>query len=153
MLAAFLIGLFLVDIRGIQPASFCFSLPAENSRPGADHLPVPRHPPSPAAVQDPPGDAAGRSAFRSRRYSTVCSPWWWGGCWACRSGCARWWPGFTVGYLTYDLTHYATHHFPMRSGIGRYLKRYHMMHHYKTPDQRFGVSSPLWDIVYGTGGE
>jgi len=58
--------------------------------------------------------------------------------------------GFTLGYLVYDLTHYATHHFAMRSGILRYLKRYHMMHHYKTPDQRFGVSSPLWDIVYRT---
>jgi sterol desaturase/sphingolipid hydroxylase (fatty acid hydroxylase superfamily) len=58
--------------------------------------------------------------------------------------------GFTIGYLTYDLTHYATHHFPMRSGVGRFLKRYHMMHHYKTPDQRFGVSSPLWDLVFGT---
>lgn len=58
--------------------------------------------------------------------------------------------GFTIGYLTYDLTHYATHHFPMRSGIGKYLKRYHMQHHYKTPDARFGVSSPLWDIVFGT---
>lgn len=58
--------------------------------------------------------------------------------------------GFTLGYLAYDLTHYATHHFPMRSGIGKYLKRYHMMHHYKTPDQRFGVSSPLWDLVFHT---
>jgi sterol desaturase/sphingolipid hydroxylase (fatty acid hydroxylase superfamily) len=58
--------------------------------------------------------------------------------------------GFTLGYLTYDLTHYATHHFAMRSGWLKYLKRYHMMHHYKTPEQRFGVSSPLWDIVFGT---
>jgi sterol desaturase/sphingolipid hydroxylase (fatty acid hydroxylase superfamily) len=58
--------------------------------------------------------------------------------------------GFTIGYLAYDLTHYATHHFPMRRGIFRFLKRYHMMHHYKTPDQRFGVSSPLWDLVFGT---
>lgn len=58
--------------------------------------------------------------------------------------------GFTIGYLTYDLTHYATHHFPMRRGIFKYLKRYHMQHHYKTPEQRFGVSSPLWDIVFGT---
>jgi sterol desaturase/sphingolipid hydroxylase (fatty acid hydroxylase superfamily) len=58
--------------------------------------------------------------------------------------------GFLVGYLFYDLTHYATHHFPMRSGAAKYLKRYHMQHHYKTPNQRFGVSSPLWDIVFGT---
>jgi sterol desaturase/sphingolipid hydroxylase (fatty acid hydroxylase superfamily) len=25
-----------------------------------------------------------------------------------------------------------------------------MQHHYKTPDARFGVSSPLWDFVFGT---
>lgn len=58
--------------------------------------------------------------------------------------------GFTIGYLAYDLTHYATHHFPMRSGIFKYLKRYHMMHHFKTPEKRFGVSSPLWDYVFQT---
>ncbi len=58
--------------------------------------------------------------------------------------------GFTLGYLTYDLMHYATHHFPMRWGVFKYLKRHHMLHHYKTPDQRFGVSSPFWDWVYGT---
>jgi sterol desaturase/sphingolipid hydroxylase (fatty acid hydroxylase superfamily) len=58
--------------------------------------------------------------------------------------------GFTIGYLTYDLMHYATHHFPMRWGVFKYLKRHHMLHHYKTPDQRFGVSSPFWDWVYGT---
>lgn len=58
--------------------------------------------------------------------------------------------GFTVGYVAYDMIHYATHHFPMRWGVFRYLKRHHMLHHYKTPDKRFGVSSPLWDWVYGT---
>lgn len=58
--------------------------------------------------------------------------------------------GFGVGYLAYDLIHYATHHFAMRGRLARYLKRYHMLHHYKTPDARFGVSSPLWDFVFGT---
>jgi sterol desaturase/sphingolipid hydroxylase (fatty acid hydroxylase superfamily) len=58
--------------------------------------------------------------------------------------------GFVTGYLIYDMTHYATHHFPMRRGIWKFLKRYHMLHHYKTPGRRFGVSSPLWDIVFGT---
>lgn len=58
--------------------------------------------------------------------------------------------GLLAGYLIYDLTHYATHHFPMRRGVLKFLKRYHMQHHYKTPNQRFGVSSPLWDWVFGT---
>ncbi len=58
--------------------------------------------------------------------------------------------GFILGYLVYDMIHYATHHFPMRSGYLRFLKRYHMQHHFKTPEKRFGVSSPLWDKVFGT---
>lgn len=57
---------------------------------------------------------------------------------------------FIFGYLAYDLTHYATHHFPMRQGYAKFIKRYHMQHHYKTPNQRFGVSSPLWDMVFKT---
>ena len=61
--------------------------------------------------------------------------------------------GFLAGYLVYDLTHYATHHFPMRSGYAKYLKRYHMQHHYKDPATRFGVSSPVWDWVFRTQGE
>ena len=69
-------------------------------------------------------------------------------------GIHQWiWPiysGLVIGYLAYDLTHYATHHFRMRQGILKFLKRYHMQHHYKTPNQRFGVSSPLWDMVFGT---
>ena len=58
--------------------------------------------------------------------------------------------GFIFGYLAYDLTHYATHHWPMRSSVAKYLKRYHMMHHFKTPSARYGVSSPIWDVVFRT---
>lgn len=69
-------------------------------------------------------------------------------------GLTHWlWPvmsGFIVGYLCYDLIHYATHHFAMRNGIWKALKRYHMQHHYKTPDARYGVSSPLWDVIFST---
>jgi sterol desaturase/sphingolipid hydroxylase (fatty acid hydroxylase superfamily) len=58
--------------------------------------------------------------------------------------------GFMVGYLAYDLIHYATHHFTMRSGPAKFLKRYHMAHHFKSPRTRYGVSSPLWDYVFRT---
>jgi dihydroceramide fatty acyl 2-hydroxylase len=60
--------------------------------------------------------------------------------------------GFLTGYLVYDLTHYATHHFPMRRGYAKFVKRYHMQHHYKDPNTRFGVSSPVWDFVFHTQG-
>jgi len=58
--------------------------------------------------------------------------------------------GFIIGYLAYDMIHYATHHIPMKRQPLKFLRRYHMQHHFKTPDQRYGVSSPLWDIIFGT---
>ncbi len=58
--------------------------------------------------------------------------------------------GFISGYIIYDMMHYATHHFPMRVGIWKWLKRHHMQHHYKDPGSKFGVSSPLWDYVFST---
>lgn len=58
--------------------------------------------------------------------------------------------GFIAGYIAYDLIHYATHHLPMEWGPLKTLKRYHMQHHFKTPDQRYGVSSASWDVVFGT---
>ncbi len=58
--------------------------------------------------------------------------------------------GAVTGYIAYDMIHYATHHFAMRSGVWKYLKRYHMAHHFKTENARFGVSSPLWDYVFRT---
>jgi len=58
--------------------------------------------------------------------------------------------GFALGYLAYDGTHYAVHHFKLTSAIGRRLRRHHMFHHHSDPDGGFGVSSPLWDLVFRT---
>jgi sterol desaturase/sphingolipid hydroxylase (fatty acid hydroxylase superfamily) len=58
--------------------------------------------------------------------------------------------GFIVGYVIYDMLHYATHHLPMKSGVLKWIKKYHMLHHYKTPNERYGVSSPTWDVVFRT---
>lgn len=63
------------------------------------------------------------------------------------------WPfhaGFVAGYLVYDMTHYATHHHRPRTRWGRMLRQHHFLHHFKDQSQRFGVSSPLWDWVFGT---
>jgi dihydroceramide fatty acyl 2-hydroxylase len=60
--------------------------------------------------------------------------------------------GFGSGYLAYDGIHYATHHFKMTSRIGKWLKRHHMVHHHTGESARWGVSSPLWDWVFGTMG-
>jgi sterol desaturase/sphingolipid hydroxylase (fatty acid hydroxylase superfamily) len=58
--------------------------------------------------------------------------------------------GFLAGYLAYDLIHYATHHIRMRRGVGKALVRHHMQHHGKLWNKHYGVSSPLWDVVFRT---
>lgn len=60
--------------------------------------------------------------------------------------------GFVLGYLIYDTTHFAVHHFKVPGTIGRYLKKRHARHHFFDPDSDYGVSSPLWDFVFGTYG-
>jgi 4-hydroxysphinganine ceramide fatty acyl 2-hydroxylase len=58
--------------------------------------------------------------------------------------------GFAFGYICYDTIHYAIHHFPMKRGVGRWLKQYHLRHHFHDDQGGYGVSSPLWDYVFGT---
>ncbi len=68
-------------------------------------------------------------------------------------GAQRVWPlmaGFGMGYLGYDMTHFAVHRFSFRNRFFRALKRNHMRHHFVDRERGFGVSSPLWDHVFGT---
>jgi len=58
--------------------------------------------------------------------------------------------GTVFGYITYDCVHYYTHHFRPTTRLGKFLRRYHMEHHYKDSESHFGISSPLWDWVFGT---
>lgn len=58
--------------------------------------------------------------------------------------------GLLIGYLCYDLTHYAIHRGSFQSRLGRALRRHHLDHHYRSPDRRFGVTTPLWDYVFRT---
>jgi sterol desaturase/sphingolipid hydroxylase (fatty acid hydroxylase superfamily) len=58
--------------------------------------------------------------------------------------------GMALGYLAYDGTHYAVHHFKQTTRVGKYLRRHHMLHHHADHDGGFGVSSPLWDLVFQT---
>jgi len=57
---------------------------------------------------------------------------------------------FLVGYLCYDYIHFYVHHFVPKTRFGKFLKQNHMLHHFVTPEARWGVSSPLWDHVFGT---
>jgi len=58
--------------------------------------------------------------------------------------------GFLFGYVCYDGIHYAAHHMQMKSKLGRFIQQYHLKHHFLDDDNYYGVSSPLWDIVFST---
>ncbi|MBL0103440.1 MAG: sterol desaturase family protein [Bacteroidetes bacterium] len=58
--------------------------------------------------------------------------------------------GFISGYLFYDMTHYALHHYNFKSKFWLNLKHHHMLHHYKDMDKGYGVSSKIWDNVFRT---
>ncbi len=58
-------------------------------------------------------------------------------------------PGFFLGYLLYSFLHRATHvNKPPKKF--KYLWKHHSLHHYKYPDKAFGVSTTLWDRIFGT---
>ena len=58
--------------------------------------------------------------------------------------------GFILGYLFYDISHYAIHHFNMHSKFWLAIKNHHMLHHYQDEYKGYGVSSPFWDYIFRT---
>lgn len=59
-------------------------------------------------------------------------------------------PGFLMGYAIYLGMHYMVHAYQPPKGFFKYIWINHSVHHYKNGELVFGVSSPLWDYVYGT---
>lgn len=58
--------------------------------------------------------------------------------------------GGGIGYVAYELVHFSTHKCRMDGPIGRYLKRQHMLHHFHDDTTNYGVTTPIWDFVFGT---
>ena len=58
--------------------------------------------------------------------------------------------GVFLGYIAYEWIHFAAHRFHPSSSLLHSLKQYHLHHHFKDSDSAFGVTSPLWDWIFGT---
>ncbi len=59
--------------------------------------------------------------------------------------------GASAALLHYEWVHYIAHiAYRPRSAMGRYMKKYHLWHHYKNEHLWFGVSNPAMDHVYRT---
>jgi hypothetical protein len=58
--------------------------------------------------------------------------------------------GTIIGYLTYETMHFRIH---CCVACGRWLcwqRAQHFVHHFKNHERCFGVTTPLWDWVFGT---
>jgi sterol desaturase/sphingolipid hydroxylase (fatty acid hydroxylase superfamily) len=58
--------------------------------------------------------------------------------------------GFLAGYAMYLCVHYAVHAYRPPKNFLKILWRHHAIHHFQQQNAAFGVSSPLWDLVFGT---
>lgn len=58
--------------------------------------------------------------------------------------------GFIAMYLLYEVLHRRAHTHPPRNRYGRWRRKNHFAHHFADPRLAQGVTSPLWDLVFGT---
>ncbi|MFN7131713.1 MAG: sterol desaturase family protein [Myxococcales bacterium] len=58
--------------------------------------------------------------------------------------------GFFGADVGYEVVHYRIHFSRMRTRWGEALRAHHLRHHDGSPFSHYGVTSPLWDHVFGT---
>lgn len=58
--------------------------------------------------------------------------------------------GFILGYVAYDLTHYACHQWPMKGRLANMLKSHHMRHHYVGMNGNYAITALFLDRLFGT---
>ncbi|GAB5593077.1 fatty acid alpha-hydroxylase [Umbelopsis nana] len=58
--------------------------------------------------------------------------------------------GAVFGYIGYDCTHYYLHHAKVLDFHFKEMKKYHLAHHYKNYESGYGITSKIWDYVFGT---
>jgi len=58
--------------------------------------------------------------------------------------------GLMAGYFFYEYLDFQAHHGTSRGRLTRYFRKYHLQHHHYDATVRFGVTSPLFDYLFGT---
>lgn len=59
--------------------------------------------------------------------------------------------GAMLALLHYEWVHFAAHQpYVPRTALGRWMKRYHLRHHFVNEKLWFGVSNPVTDVLAGT---
>jgi len=58
--------------------------------------------------------------------------------------------GWVAAYGIYDWIHWRAHRRPIANPYERFVRRHHFHHHFGHPMANHGVTSPFWDMVFGT---
>ena len=58
--------------------------------------------------------------------------------------------GLIAGYFFYEYLDFQAHHGTSRARLIRYFRKYHLQHHHYDATVRYGVTSPLFDYIFGT---
>ena len=58
--------------------------------------------------------------------------------------------GLLVMYVGYEVMHRREHTHAGLGRYGRWARRHHFHHHFVDPRTNHGVTTPLWDLVFGT---
>ena len=58
--------------------------------------------------------------------------------------------GLMAGYFFYEYLDFQAHHGTSRGRLTRYFRKYHLQHHHYDATVRYGVTSPLFDYLFGT---
>ena len=58
--------------------------------------------------------------------------------------------GFASLFLSYEVLHKRAHTHAPLNRYGYWLRRHHFSHHFSAPRKNFGVTTPIWDLIFGT---
>lgn len=55
-----------------------------------------------------------------------------------------------LGWTAYERLHQSIHVHGPRNAYSRWAVRHHLSHHFGLPGANYGVTTPIWDVVFGT---
>ena len=58
--------------------------------------------------------------------------------------------GLVCGFAAYEFLHYRIHYARSGSALESRLRAHHLVHHERRPDACFGVTTTLWDRIFGS---
>ncbi len=58
--------------------------------------------------------------------------------------------GFLSSYALYEFVHRRLHTHGPQGPYSRFVRKHHFHHHFENPKMNHGVTTPIWDLVFGS---